>query len=279
VAEEDPKAQDEPTAEDDREAAAVTEMKPKHEEAQKLFEQWRANARTDGTIPGALIERLGEKVKYFISLNKDEPAGRDLAVKFEQLLPRFDEARDWTQAEAVALVDEVSAIHSIPLTTTLEAAYETILLGGEPLPAELADAAWGQPAPNGLRVAWLLEPRTKEYRLGTELKSRILLHNSGQETAIFSVPSWQQSSEHAAHNATGAAINVSSTYWTTMAHMMNYRLAPGEYCETPAPGIGVGAKSNLEDWANVRAGAWIEAKEGDEVRFSPAAVEVRFSAS
>lgn len=272
-------AEDDPAAVDDRPAAAATEMKPKHLDAQSLFKKWQANARTDGKIPGALIGKLGAEVKYFISLNKDDQGGHDLAVKFELLLPRFDAAGDWTQSDAIALLDDISAIHSIPLRNTLEADEVTIIRAGEPLPAELAGAAWGQPAANGLRVAWLLEPRAKEYRLGTSLRSRILLHNSGKEAALFRVPSWQQSSAHTAHDATGAAINVSSTYWTTMARMMTYRLAPGEYCETPAPGIGVGARTDDEDWANVRAGAWIEAKQGDEVRFSPAAVEVRFLAS
>ena len=200
-------------------------------------------------------------------------------MKFEALLSRFDVTGDWTQSDAIALLDDISAISSIPLNNALDAAAENIIHAGEPLPAELADAAWGQPAPDGLRVAWLLEPRAKEYPLGTSLKSRILLHNSGQKAVIFIVPSWQQSASHTAHDAKGAVINVSSTYWTTMARKLTYRLAPGEYCETPAPGIGVGAKTEDEDWANVRVGAWIDAKQADEVRFSPGAVEVRCSPS
>ena len=216
-------------------------------------------------------------MKYFISLNKDDPGGHDCAVKFEALLARFDATGDWTPTDAIALLDDITAISSIPLSNTLDAAAESIIHAGEPLPAELADAPWGQPAPDGLRVAWLLEPRAHEYPLGTSLKSRILVHNSGNKTVIFIMPSWQQSGTHTAHDAQGAAINVSSVYWTTMARKMTYRLAPGEYCETPAPGIGVGAKTEGEDWANVRVGAWIDAKQGDEVRFAPGAVEVRCS--
>ena len=259
------------------EPAAATEMNPKHEDAQALFKAWQASARTDGKIPGALIGKLGAEVKYFISLNKDDPWGHDFAVKFETLLSRFDTPGDWTQSDAIALLDDISAISSIPLNNTMDAAAESAIHAGEPLPAELADAAWGQPAPDGLRVAWLVEPRAQEYPLGTSLKSRILVHNAGKKTVIFIMPSWQQSASHTAHNAQGAAINVSSVYWTTMARKMTYRLAPGEYCESPAPGVGVGAKTEDEDWANVRVGAWIEANEGDEVRFSPGAVEVRCS--
>jgi hypothetical protein len=109
--------------------------------------------------------------------------------------------------------------------------------------------------------------------------SRILVHNSGKKSAIFIMPSWQQSGSHTAHDAKGAAIDVSSTYWTTMAQKRTYRLAPGEYGETLAPGIGVGTKTEDEDWANVRVGAWTDVKPGDEVRFSPGAVEVRCSPS
>ena len=43
---------------------------------------------------------------------------------------------------------------------------------GTPLPPELANAPWGEAQPNGLRMAWLLEPRAAEYRLGTAAESR-----------------------------------------------------------------------------------------------------------
>jgi len=261
-------------------AATAPELRPQHEDAQSLFEIWRAHARTDGKIPGALIARLAREVRYFISLNQDDSGeGRDLAVKFKALLPRFDAPDDWTQSDAIALLDDVAAIHGIPLMNALAAAAERVFLAGEPLPAELTGAAWGQASPDGLRVAWLLEPRRDEHPLGTSLRSRILVHNSGRETVLFIMPSWQQSGEHTAHDAKGAAIDVSSTMWTTLARKLTYRLAPGQYCESPAPGIGVGARTDDEDWANVRVGAWIDAQAGDEVRFTPDAVEVRFSPS
>ena len=85
-------------------------------------------------------------MKYFISLNKDDPGGHDCAVKFEALLARFDATGDWTQTDAIALLDDITAISSIPLSNTLDAAAESVIHAGEPLPAELADATWGQPA-------------------------------------------------------------------------------------------------------------------------------------
>jgi beta-lactamase regulating signal transducer with metallopeptidase domain len=269
--------EDDPPAAAPAKDAPAAELNPKQTEGQELFRIWKANARTDGRIPGAMIGRLGEWVKYFIELNDGDGEGGMLSKKFEQQLPRFAATRDWTQADAVALLDDVAAIHTIPLRNMLDAAAERVILTGEPLPAKLADAPWGKPASNGLRVAWHLEPRAKEYSLGTALKSRLLVHNSGKEPVFFIMPSWQQSSKHAAIDGGNAAIEVSSTYWTTMARMRTYRLAPGAYCETPAPGIGVGAKTNDEDRANVRVGSWILAKPGDDVRFSPGAVEVRMS--
>ncbi|MDA1247938.1 MAG: DUF1549 domain-containing protein [Planctomycetota bacterium] len=258
-------------------ASPAAELNPKHADGQTVFRTWQASARTDGKIPGALIGQLGEWVKYFIELNDGAGESGRLTAKFKALLPRFDATHDWTASDAVALIDAVSAIHRIPLSNAIEAAAERVILTGEPLPPELKAAPWGEPAKNGLRVAWLLEPRANEYRLGTSLKSRILVHNSGQEAVFFVMPSWQQSSQHAAHDAKDVAIEVTSTEWTTMARMMVVRLAPGAYCETPAPGIGVGARTGDEDWANIRPGSWILAKEGDEVRFSPGEVEVRMS--
>ncbi len=55
---------------------------------------------------------------------------------------------------------------------------------------------------------------------------------------------------------------------------MPFRLAPGEYCEVHAPGVGIGSPNQGdEEWATVGVGAWIEAKAGDDVRFSPDAVQ------
>ncbi|MFT4559156.1 MAG: hypothetical protein ACI92S_004546, partial [Planctomycetaceae bacterium] len=266
-------AKDEPEA--DAVAAPADELKPEHEVAQKLFRLWQANARTNGKIPGALIGRLGEMVKYFNQLNKDET--KELVAKFEVLLPRFDATLEWSQADAVELLNDVLAVHRIPLNNALDNSAERVILTGEPLPAELTNAPWGKPAANGLRVAWHLSPRAKEHRLGTLLKSRILVHNSGKETVFFIMPSWQQSSTHTALDGGNKAINVSSTDWTTRATLKSVRLAPGAYFETPAPAIGVGRKSTDEDWAHIRPGAWIEAKEGDDVRLTPGLIEVRYS--
>ncbi|MGZ0173877.1 MAG: hypothetical protein ACKVHE_30575, partial [Planctomycetales bacterium] len=273
-------AKDEPEADDV--AAPADELQPDGQEGQALFRIWQAHARTDGKIPGAWVGQLGEWVKYFIELND----GGALAPKFKTLLPRFDATHDWTQADAVALLNDVGAVHRIPFSNALSAAAERVILPGDPLPPELKNITWGRRDASGLRVAWYLQheddrqkqqvephknpgiwqlvPSPRTYQLGSVFKSRILVHNSGKEPVFFVMPSWQQSSTHAAHDDKGTEIKVTATEWTTMASMSMYRLEPGAYLETRAPGIGVGARTDREDWASLRPGAWIHAKEGDE---------------
>ena len=254
-------------------AAPATEMKPKHEAAQALFKKWQANARTDGRIPGGALESLARTAAYFIKHNPTN----ERVPKFTELLKRIDASRDWTQAEAVVLLDEVTAIYDkLPgwVGMHVRPSIRSPIQSGKPLPEELSNAAWGQPAENGLRAAWLLEPVSDTYPLGTALKARILFHNTGKKTVIFQTEVWHQP-DHKARNATGAVIKVSSVYWEVMPDWKTVRLAPGEYAETGAHGIEIGAENEGEDednWDNVRVGAWIEAKEGDEVTFVPGAV-------
>ena len=58
---------------------------------------------------------------------------------------------------------------------------------------------------------------------------------------------------------------MSSTYWTTIGRLVPFRLAPGEFVEVIAAGIGVGANKDSEDWQGTRVGSWVEAKAGDDV--------------
>ena len=256
--------------------AAAGKPQPKTGEGQALYKLWQGYARTDGKLPGALIGKLGENVRWEIAHNKGSgQAGRDRTARLEKLLSRFDATHDWSPSDAIALIDDVSAIDTNPLGAMLFAAEENMIRTGQPLPAALADAPWGKPSPDGLRLAWLLEPRAKAYPLGTSLNSHVLVHNSGKKTAIFCILSWLQAGG-SAHDAKGTVIKVSATEWEVFVTGTTYRLAPGEYCETPAAGvgIGVGAKTDSKDWASMHIGAWIDTKPGDEVRFSPPAVQV-----
>jgi hypothetical protein len=120
-------------------------------------------------------------------------------------------------------------------------------------------------------MAWLLEPRAPEHPLGTPLKSRILIQNTGKDQVVFRTRSWHQAA-HTARDANGAAINVEATSWLTRAPLVPFRLWPGEFVELSAPGIGVGANKKDEDWQNAPLGSWVEAKAGDDVTITTAAV-------
>src|SRR5204862_3729385 len=101
----------------------------------------------------------------------------------------------------------------------------------------------------------------------------ILIHNAGTIDVVFRAPTWHQSGGHKARAANGAEIRIDSTEWTTLSRLLTYRLAPGQFVElNAAAGIGVGKNKNDEDWQNLRVGARIDAKAGDDVTFTPDAV-------
>lgn len=123
--------------------------------------------------------------------------------------------------------------------------------------------------PGGLRMAWVLEPRADKYHRSSALKSRVILHNSGDKPVMFVTRSFHQP-QHKAVTANGSRVLIESTSWTTIGRPEPYRLHPGEYCEVDAPSIGIGPQNKeLEDWSNVRAGSWIFAEESDESIFRP----------
>ncbi len=238
-------------------------LAPKDKDARALFNVWSAGARGDGKVPGALIGLLAESVKTF---TKNNPTW-ETTPQLLKMLPRFDATRDWSVQEALALLDALAAVQGTPIRMFLDDEFKRTVRAGAPLPPELANAPWGEALANGLRMAWLLEPRAAEYRLGTPLKSRILIHNAGNGTVVFRTRTWHQGG-HEASDAKGAAVKVESTYWTTIGRLVPFRLAPGEFIEVNAAGIGVGAMHDSEDWQNTRVGSWVEAKEGDEVIFT-----------
>ena len=199
-------------------------------------------------------------MKIFI---KNNPTW-ETTTQLEKMLPSFDATRDWPGQDAVALLDKLAALQDTPIKMALDREEQGIIRTGAPLPPSLADAPWGETLPNGLRHAWLLEPRVAEHQLGTALKARVLIHNAGKEPVVFRTRTWHQLG-HKATDAKGAAIKTESTSWTTRGLLLTYRLAPGEFIEVNGPGIGIGPKGNPEDWQQTRVGTWIEAKAGDEV--------------
>jgi hypothetical protein len=236
---------------------------PKNEYAQTLLKMWNDAARRDAKIPGALIGLLAENVKTFTEYN---PTWKTTPQLLE-MLPRFDATRDWSGLEAIELLDELADLQDTPISFAVEQEQQLMIRTGSPLPQVLKNAPWGEALPNGLRLAWLLEPRTAKHHLGTALNSRILIHNAGRDTVVFRARTWHQGS-HKAQDANGADIKVESTNWLTRAPLVPFRLAPNEFVELTATGIGIGPHDNNENWQNTRIGSWIEAKEGDEITVS-----------
>jgi hypothetical protein len=247
-----------------REQAA---MKPKHEYAQSLFRKWQARARTDGKIPGALIGHVAKEIDSFL---KQYPADKK-SSKLAALHPRLDASHDWTPAEAIALLDDITEISTAPVSWAdlpMEFSAMRMLQRGQPLPAELANAAWGPPRANGLRAAWLLEPRAEHYPLGSVLKARVLFHNAGKAPVVFTTETWHQEDKHSARDVKGVEITVKATWYSGITPTATYRLAPGEYCEVLGHGLAIGAGAYEEEFSTGAVGAIIEAKEGDDVTLS-----------
>jgi hypothetical protein len=185
------------------------------------------------------------------------------------MLPRFDASHDWSPQDAVALLDELAALQDSPIEMAVDHESQQTIRTGKPLPPALANAPWGEPLTNGLRLAWLLEPRAAEYPLNTALTSRVLIHNAGKEPVVFRTRTWHQV-RHTATDAKGAELIVDSTQWLTRGLLVPFRLEPGEFVELSAPGFGIGNTTNAESWHNARVGSWINAKPGEDVTVTTA---------
>ena len=244
---------------------------PKDDESRPFFENWKTSARTDGKIPGGRIGELAASLKTFMDLNP----GHEQSVKLEPVLEKCDASRDWAPAEAAALLDEVSQI-TPRAAWAMRANSERQIHPGKPLPVELADAPWGEPEANGLRMAWLLEPRAQTQALDSVMRSRVLFHNTGEKPVCFATENWIQSGGHKAKGADGNEIGVWAIERMGLRLRMVFRLAPGEYAEVEGNGIGVGDHETASETNIYKVGCWIEAKLNDEVTFTPANVLVSF---
>jgi hypothetical protein len=240
----------------DQPKTETTAMKdePKDANSRPLFEDWKTSARTDGKIPGGRIGEMAASLKTLMELNP----GHEQSVKLEPIVKKCDAARDWAPAEAAALLDEIAAI-TPRAEWALRSNTERKIHSGKPLPDELAKAPWGKPAENGLRTAWLLEPRAETQALDSVMKSRVLFHNAGKAPVYFATEDWIQSGDHKAKDANGKDIGVWAVSRMGMRLRMNFRLAPGEYAEVVGHGIGVGSHKTASEQSIYIVGCWIEA--------------------
>ncbi len=252
-----------------RAAVGAQGPQPNTKAGRALYKRWQDTARRKGNIPGGLLNILHGKVKEFVRHNEPDGAGSSVAKKMKPLEPRFSNKGDWKPADVVAILDDIAAVSTVPLESTMEHLAQRSIQYGQRLPTAWQNADWGKPLECGLRMAFVLEPQAKGYHIGTELKARMLLHNSGKQPVTFITTGFQQPT-HMATLANGESLKLDSSRWLTRGRPQAYRLAPGEFCEVATPGLGIGAQNNnLEEWSDV--GSWILCKEGDEVILSPGA--------
>ena len=152
---------------------------------------WLGHPRVNGKVPGGHIARLGERVQDFAPRQPGRQGGRAICQKngaarvasgwYARLAAR--RGLGFTQSD-------IAAVSISPLVVGLEETAAAKIEGGPSLRKELENAPWGETLPNGLRMACLLEPSAAEHRLGTLLKMRILIHNTGKEAVLFRARSW-----------------------------------------------------------------------------------------
>ncbi len=249
---------------------------PMHKDARSLYEIWLRHARGNGDIPGAMVGELAGGVRRFVRYN---PTWKTVPT-LNALLPRLDGTRDWKPAEAISLLDEIAAIQDSPLSMVTGDEDDRVIVTGKPLPKELADKewlwGWGKADASGLRIAWDLQPRDPRLqlsieegylstvRLGTALKGRLLVHNSGDKPVVLRVPTWYQGRVTAV-DKDQKTIEIPGISWTTLSSLVTHRLAPGDYVVIRAPGIGFGKDAGHGPWAGPRVGWNVMAKPGDRV--------------
>ncbi len=103
---------------------------------------------------------MAASLKTYMDLN----AGSEAATRCEAIFKRCDASHDWTPAEAATLLDEIEVVAPSRAEWAMRTNIERTIHPGKPLPDELKDAPWGQPAANGLRIAWLLAPAPRLTR-------------------------------------------------------------------------------------------------------------------
>ena len=240
---------------------SVDVIPPKHKDAQALYQSWTTAARADGKIPGGVIAILADSVKTFI---KNNPTWKT-TPQLEKMLPRFDASRDWTGPDAVTLLNELAAMQDTPITMAARPRSGEHHSRGRAAAAGAGERALGRGAAerSAPGVAAGATRRGAPARHAAEGAHSFPQRGEGNRRIPHAVVASIRGIK--ARDAKGAEINVESTSWTTIGRLVTFQLAPGEFVEVNATGIGIGASKNAEDWQDAPVGSWVEAKEGDDV--------------
>ncbi|MFN0128291.1 MAG: ExbD/TolR family protein, partial [Verrucomicrobiales bacterium] len=163
----------------DAEAPAT---EPQQKEARELFEMWKTTANDDGTIPGTFIGALATEVRAYV---KAKPT-YDSAEKLPKLLPRFVTSRNWTQAEAIKLLDDVAYYATEPIEARVakaklpSGALWRTMVEFQDIPVHIAK--WSE-AKDGLRIG--MRAVGGKWSAGGSVRVELWLHNPGGKAVSF----------------------------------------------------------------------------------------------
>lgn len=149
---------------------------PRQKEPRELFDMWKITANADGTITGTFIGALATEVRAYLKANPNPDSG----MKLPKMLPRFVTTRDWTEAEAIKLLDDVAYYSTAPIAARVakaklpsDALWPTkVEFQGCPVKIE----KWSE-AKDGLRIG--MRVVDGEWRVGGEVNVGMWLHNAG----------------------------------------------------------------------------------------------------
>lgn len=239
----------------------------KHDEVNALMQHWRKRARLNGDIPGGTVHGVSVDIDAFI----EQYAEEEQASEMKRLRSKLDANRDWSEKELVALLDQIADLSTAPIAwTELKTNLREMhgITKEAPLPDAWKNAAWGVPAGNGLKAAWVLETQPKEVHVGDVLKSRVLFVNGGTKTVYLKTDTWRQNDAHEATDLEGLTIKIERIHFTGLTPTKTVCLRPGEFTEVAGHGIGIGALAFDEQIGQGQVGAIIHAKPGETIRFS-----------
>ena len=141
-------------------------------------------------------------------------------------------------------------------------------------PDELRGISFGPAAENGLRIAWVFDPAKEQYAVGTTLKCRVIVHNSGSQPVQFLGTLDHLDGDWSIRNAAGKPIQIQhipySTVWLKprLLPYQRYRLEPGHLVELVGQGIGIGKGDHSPSRTQIAIWRIIDARPGDTVRIS-----------
>lgn len=227
----------------------------------------------DGSYPAVAFKHLRAKVTEDLS---DEPNARDV----DEARAWLDETaadKNWVAADFEAMVERIGKWRLAIIQRALgaeEAASRSFPKPGRVAALEeLKGLSFGPAAENGLRVAWVLDPAREEYKVGDDLKCRVVFHNSGTQPVQFAA--WDvQDGTWTIRDAAGKALKMEdlpgSNVWTypRVAGYQRYRLNPGQVVEVGGQGVGIGAVEHSASKSQIPIWRIIHAQAGDSVRIS-----------